>query len=106
VIHREHAVVDTDGVRTAKSMGLRKASSKTGQVNRRWVLTANIAADLAAWNRLLGPFKEPAGLSGHVPTGLRSLLSGDLTDHPLPLASGKTPQLHGLALEARNFSNP
>jgi hypothetical protein len=54
VVHREHAVVETSGVRTAKAMGLRNLPSKTWQVNRGWVIAANIAADLAAWTRLLG----------------------------------------------------
>jgi Transposase DDE domain group 1 len=54
VVHREHAVVETGGVRTAKAMGLRNLPSKTWQVNAGWVLAANIAADLTAWTRLLG----------------------------------------------------
>ena len=49
VVHREHAVVETGGVRTAKAMGLRNLPSKSWQVNRGWVMTANIAADLTAW---------------------------------------------------------
>jgi len=53
-VHREHACVETTGVRTAKAMGLRTLPSKTWQVNCGWVIAANIAADLAAWNRLLG----------------------------------------------------
>jgi hypothetical protein len=53
-VHREHAVVETGGVRTAKAMGLRNLPSKSWQVNCGWVITANIAADLAAWTRLLG----------------------------------------------------
>jgi len=53
VLHRQHAVVE-DGVRTAKSMGLRNLPSKTWAVNCGWVLAANLAADLAAWCRLLG----------------------------------------------------
>ena len=53
VLHREHAVVE-DGVRAAKSMGLRNLPSKTWLVNCGWVLATNIAADLAAWIRLLG----------------------------------------------------
>jgi len=53
VLHRQHAVVE-DGVRTAKSMGLRNLPSKTWLVNCGWVLAANLAADLAAWIRLLG----------------------------------------------------
>jgi hypothetical protein len=54
VLHREHACVETVGVRTAKSMGLRSLPSKSWQVNCGWVIAANIAADLAAWTRLLG----------------------------------------------------
>ena len=54
VLHREHACVETTGVRTAKDMGLRGLPSKMFQVNEGWVLAANIAADLAAWTRLLG----------------------------------------------------
>ena len=53
-VHREHACVETAGVRTAKAMGLRALPSKTWQVNAWWVIAANIAADLAAWTRLLG----------------------------------------------------
>ena len=59
VIHREHAVVETGGVRTAKSMGLRNLPSKAWQVNCGWVIAANIAADLTAWTRLLGFCDEP-----------------------------------------------
>jgi hypothetical protein len=54
VAHREHAVVETGGVRTAKTMGLRNLPSKSWQVNRGWVIASNIAADLTAWTRLLG----------------------------------------------------
>jgi hypothetical protein len=54
VAHREHAVVETSGVRTAKAMGLRNLPSKAWQVNTGWVIAANIAADLTAWTRLLG----------------------------------------------------
>jgi hypothetical protein len=54
VVHREHACVETAGVRTAKAMGLRALPSKAWQVNAGWVIAANIAADLAAWTRLLG----------------------------------------------------
>ena len=54
VLHREHAVVETGGVRTAKAMGLRALPSKSWQVNCGWVIAANIAADLTAWTRLLG----------------------------------------------------
>ena len=59
VVHREHAVVETGGVRTAKAMGLRNLPSKTWQVNCGWVIAANIAADLTAWTRLLGFHDDP-----------------------------------------------
>ena len=70
VVHREHAVVETAGVRTAKAMGLRGLPSKTWQVNAGWVAAANIAADLAAWTRLLGHAAEP-GLRDAGPDTLR-----------------------------------
>jgi hypothetical protein len=70
VLHREHAVVETGGVRTAKAMGLRNLPSKTWQVNAGWVLAANIAADLAAWTRLLGHGDDP-GLRDADPGTLR-----------------------------------
>src|SRR6266700_2520915 len=53
VLHREHAVVE-DQVRTNKAMGLRNLPAKTWVVNCGWVLAASLAADLAAWCRLLG----------------------------------------------------
>jgi hypothetical protein len=59
VAHREHAVVETGGVRTAKAMGLRNLPSKSWQVNKGWVIAANIAADLTAWTRLLGFCDDP-----------------------------------------------
>jgi Transposase DDE domain group 1 len=58
-VHREHAVVETAGVRTAKAMGLRNLPSFTWQVNCGWVIAANIAADLTAWTRLLGFGDDP-----------------------------------------------
>jgi hypothetical protein len=72
VLHREHAVVE-DQVRTAKSMGLRNLPSKTWQVNCGWVLAANIAADLAAWTRLLGLY-DCDDLKDAEPGTLRYLL--------------------------------
>jgi hypothetical protein len=53
-LHREHAVVEAVGVRTAKAMGLRNLPSKTWQVNRGWVIPRTSTANLAAWTRLLG----------------------------------------------------
>jgi hypothetical protein len=68
--HREHAVVETGGVRTAKAMGLRNLPSKSWQVNTGWVIAANIAADLTAWTRLLG-FCDDPGLREADPDTLR-----------------------------------
>jgi hypothetical protein len=59
VTHRDHATVETDGVRTAKAMGLRNLPSKTWQVNKGWTLSANLAADLTAWARLIGFHDQP-----------------------------------------------
>jgi hypothetical protein len=62
--------VETGGVRTAKAMGLRNLLSKAWQVNRGWVIAANIAADLTAWTRLLG-FRDDPGLREADPDALR-----------------------------------
>ena len=76
-MHREHAAVETAGVRTAKAMGLRNLPSKTWQVKANWVIAANIAADLAAWTRLLGCYDDELGKPGrtryriwHIPARL------------------------------------
>jgi hypothetical protein len=63
VVHREHAVAGTGGVRTAKAMGLRALPSKSWQVNCGWVIAANIAADLAAWRHPIFGWSqaEPSG---------------------------------------------
>jgi hypothetical protein len=58
VLHRDHATVETDGVRTAKAMCLRNLPSKAWQVNKGWVLAANLAAGLTAWARLLGLYDQ------------------------------------------------
>jgi len=70
VAHREHAIVETAGVRTAKAMGLRNLPSKSWQVNKGWVIAANIAADLMAWARLLG-LHDDEGLRDADPDTLR-----------------------------------
>lgn len=57
-LHRAHAGVE-DQVRHGKAMGLRNLPSKAWTVNQGWVLTCNIAADLAAWTRLLGLHDQP-----------------------------------------------
>ncbi|WP_229877488.1 transposase [Streptomyces bluensis] len=52
VLHRSHASVE-DRVRTNKAMGPDNLPSQSWEVNRGWILAANIAADLDAWLRLL-----------------------------------------------------
>jgi hypothetical protein len=52
-LHRCHASVE-DRVRTNKAMGLRNLPSQSWDVNRGWMLTANLASDIDAWTRLLG----------------------------------------------------
>ncbi len=69
VTHREHAVVE-DSVRAGKAMGLRNLPSKAWQVNCGWTLAANIAADLAAWSRLLG-LHDQEGMKDAEPDTLR-----------------------------------
>ena len=49
---------------------MRNSPSKTWQVNCGWVLAANIAADMTAWNRLLG-FHDCADLKEAEPDMLR-----------------------------------
>jgi hypothetical protein len=73
LVHREHAGVETGGVRTAEAMGLRALPSKSWQVNCGWVIAANIAADLAAWTRLPGHCDEE-DLRDADPDTLRYLL--------------------------------
>src|SRR3984893_10771698 len=74
VVHRQHDVVE-DGVRNGKAMGLRNLPSKTWLVNCGWVLAAGIAADLAAWSRLLGLYDQD-GLEDAEPAPLRYRLWG------------------------------
>jgi hypothetical protein len=57
-LHRSHAGVE-DQVRHGKALGLRNLPSKAWTVNQSWVLACNIAADLAAWTRLLGLHDQP-----------------------------------------------
>ncbi|ASW57342.1 IS1380 family transposase [Plantactinospora sp. KBS50] len=57
-LHRAHAGVE-DHVRHGKATGLRNLPSKDWTVNQGWTLTCNIAADLAAWTRLLGLYDQP-----------------------------------------------
>jgi hypothetical protein len=76
-VHREHAVVETAGVRTAKAMGLRNLPSKTRQVNKGRVIAANIAADLAAWTRLLSDadLREAARIRSATGSGTSRLVA-------------------------------
>ena len=51
-------------------MGLGNLPSSAWSVNEGWVLTCNIAADLACWTRLLGLHDQP-GLAHAEPETLR-----------------------------------
>ena len=90
-VHRAHAIVETAGVRTAKAMGLRNLPSKTWQVNAGRVIAANIAADLAAWTRLLGCHDDPdlRRRPGHAPLP-------DLA-HPRPTRPPRPPENPGIS---------
>jgi hypothetical protein len=99
-VHREHAVVETGGVRTAKAMGLRNLPSKSWQVNCGWVLAANIAADLTAWTRLLGHCGDEelqGSRPGHAP--LPDLAHPRPPRQPRPAADPEDQP--GLAVEGR-----
>jgi hypothetical protein len=107
-MHREHAIVETSGVRTAKAMGLRNLPSKSWQVNTGWVITANIAADLATWIRLLGHCDDPslreAGPhtlrpgSGTSPPTRPPRPPADPEDQPGLALNGRVPRLLATAL--------
>ncbi|WP_443078967.1 IS1380 family transposase [Streptomyces sp. NBC_01497] len=68
-LHRDHAEVE-DRVRTNKALGLRNLPSTSFAVNQGWMLTANLAADLDAWVRLLG-LHDIDGLAGAEPDTMR-----------------------------------
>lgn len=50
---REHTVVE-DRVRVDKAKGLRNLPSQSWEINRGWMLAANLGPDLDCWVRLLG----------------------------------------------------
>ncbi|MFE4416143.1 IS1380 family transposase [Streptomyces sp. NPDC056821] len=57
-LHRHHAAVE-DHVRTNKAMGLHNLPAKSWTINEAWMLSANLAADLDAWLRLLTLHDHP-----------------------------------------------
>jgi len=59
-----------DRVRCNKALGLHNLPSKDWTVNRAWMLTCNIAADLDAWTRLLG-LHDHADLAHAEPATMR-----------------------------------
>jgi hypothetical protein len=82
VVHRSHAGVE-DRVRTNKAMGLGNLPSASWEVNRGWMLAANLAADLDAWVRLLA-LHDIDGLVDAEPDTMRFRLyhlPARLTDH-------------------------
>jgi hypothetical protein len=82
VLHRSHAGVE-DRVRTNKAMGLGNLPSASWEVNRGWMLAANLAADLDAWVRLLA-LHDVDGLADAEPDTMRFRLyhlPSRLADH-------------------------
>lgn len=82
VLHRSHASVE-DRVRTNKAMGLGYLPSQSWEVNRGWMLAANLAADLDAWVRLLA-LHDIDGLADAEPDTMRFRLyhlPARLADH-------------------------
>jgi hypothetical protein len=82
VLHRSHAGVE-DRVRTNKAMGLDNLPSASWEINRGWMLAANIAADLDAWVRLLA-LHDIEGLADAEPDTMRFRLyhlPARLADH-------------------------
>ncbi|WP_409474668.1 IS1380 family transposase [Streptomyces sp. HC307] len=69
VLHRDHAEVE-DRVRTNKALGLHNLPSQSFDVNRGWMLAANLAADLDAWVRLLS-LHDIEGLADAEPSTMR-----------------------------------
>ena len=94
VVHREHAVVETVGVRTAKAMGLRNLPSKTWQVNTGWVIEANIAANLAARTRLPGLYDDEDSATQ---TRTRSATGSGACPHASPPRTAASPHQRRLA---------
>ncbi|MFZ3475795.1 IS1380 family transposase [Streptomyces sp. 4.24] len=69
VLHRSHAGVE-DRVRTNKAMGLHNLPSSSWEINRGWMLSANLACDLDAWIRLLA-LHDIDGLADAEPDTMR-----------------------------------
>ncbi|MFC9331763.1 hypothetical protein [Kitasatospora sp. NPDC057015] len=57
-------------MRANKALGLHNLPSQSWEVNRGWVLAANLAADLDAYTRLLGLYDQP-GLAHAEPDTMR-----------------------------------
>lgn len=68
-LHRDHAEVE-DRVRTNKATGLANLPSQSWQINTGWMLTANLAADLDTWLRLL-TLHDQDGLEDAEPDTMR-----------------------------------
>jgi hypothetical protein len=67
VIHREHAVVEAGGVRTARAMGLRNLPSKSWQVNCGWVIASPGAVGVGAHPGAPGTTTRPPPPTRHTP---------------------------------------
>ena len=109
VVHREHAGRGDRRRPHRESHGPAQPASKTWQVNCGWVIAANIAADLAAWTRLLGHRDDPELRDAdpdtlryriwHIPARLaRHARQRTLEDQPRLAVDGGVPDLLAAAL--------
>ncbi|MBX9399321.1 transposase [Streptomyces sp. TRM72054] len=91
VMHRSHAGVE-DRVRTNKAMGLDNLPSVSWEVNRGWMLAANLARDLDAWVQLLA-LHDIDGLADAEPDTMRFRLYHlpALRTTPAAVGCGSTP---------------
>ncbi len=68
--HRAHARVE-DRIRHAKDTGLGRFPSREFKINQAWLMATTIAADLAAWTRLLAFTGDATVLAACEPKALR-----------------------------------
>ncbi|MFD5463055.1 hypothetical protein ACFWIQ_09545 [Kitasatospora sp. NPDC127059] len=86
-VAREHAVVE-DGVRADKAMGLRNLPSKSWEVNRGWMLAANLGHDLDCWS---GCWPCTTGPTWNGPSRTRCATGSTIcppVSRPMPAAAG------------------
>ncbi|WP_226966662.1 transposase [Streptomyces phaeolivaceus] len=96
VLHRSHAGVE-DRVRTNKATGLDNLPSASWEVNRGWMLAANLASDLDAWVRLL-TLHDVEGLTDAEPKTMRFRL------YHLPACPPRRPRPTPMAAYRRDLA--